>query len=68
MTDLYQYPNLLSAGEASLALRVAPATVRRLIRARLFPGLRVGREYRIREDDLRKFLDSRVAVPMVEAR
>jgi excisionase family DNA binding protein len=60
---MYRYPNLLSAAEVSWALRVSPSTVRRLIRRRQFPGLRVGREYRVREDDLRKFLESRIAVP-----
>jgi excisionase family DNA binding protein len=55
----YDYPVLLTLKEAAYGLRVSPTTLRRLIRRGQFPGLRIGREFRIREDDLQKVLETR---------
>jgi excisionase family DNA binding protein len=48
---------LLTVAEVADVLRVSNMTVYRLIKAGELPALRVGKNYRIRETDLTRFLD-----------
>ncbi|MGH9127241.1 MAG: helix-turn-helix domain-containing protein [Acidimicrobiales bacterium] len=43
-------------GEVANLLRVSNMTVYRLVQAGQLPAIRVGRSYRIREDDVDKYL------------
>lgn len=47
---------LLTVAEVAETLRVSNMTVYRLIKAGQLPALRVGKNYRIRETDLTRFL------------
>ena len=47
---------LLTVAEVAEVLRVSNMTVYRLIKAGELPALRVGKNYRIREDELEAFL------------
>ena len=47
---------LLTVAEVADVLRVSDMTVYRLIKAGELPALRVGKNYRIREDDLERYL------------
>lgn len=49
---------LLTVAEVAEVLRVSNMTVYRLIKAGDLPALRVGKNYRIREADLTRFLDA----------
>jgi excisionase family DNA binding protein len=49
----------LTVGEVSRLMRVSKMTVYRLIKAGELPAVRVGRSYRIREEDVGRFLDAR---------
>ncbi len=51
---------LLTVNEVSQALRVSNMTVYRLIKAGELPALRIGKNYRIRQDDLDGYLSSGV--------
>jgi excisionase family DNA binding protein len=57
---------LLTVAEVADVLRVSNMTVYRLIKAGDLPALRVGKNYRIREPDLTRFLE-RGAVAADEA-
>jgi excisionase family DNA binding protein len=48
---------LLTVAEVADVLRVSNMTVYRLIKAGDLPALRVGKNYRIREADLSRFLE-----------
>ena len=45
--------------EVARQLRVSNMTVYRLIKAGQLPAVRVGRGYRIRDEDVRKYLNER---------
>ena len=49
----------LTAAEVADILRVSTMTVYRLIRAGEMPSVRVGKSYRVREDDVDRYLASR---------
>jgi excisionase family DNA binding protein len=49
---------LLTVVEVAAVLRVSNMTVYRLIKAGELPALRVGKNYRIREDELEAFLSA----------
>ena len=51
--------NLLTVAEVAHQLRVSNMTVYRLIKGGQLPAVRVGRGYRIREDDIRRYLQQR---------
>lgn len=51
---------LLTVAEVAEILRVSNMTVYRLIKAGQLPALRVGKNYRIRSDDLTAFLSQGV--------
>ncbi len=54
---------LLTAAEVAGELRVSTMTIYRLIRSGELPAVRVGRNYRVREDDLVTYLESQVVDP-----
>ena len=49
----------LTAGEVASLLRVSTMTVYRLIKAGELAAVRVGKSYRVREDDVDRYLASR---------
>ncbi len=49
----------LTVAEVARQLRVSNMTVYRLIKAGQMPAVRIGRGFRLREEDVRKYLDSR---------
>jgi excisionase family DNA binding protein len=49
---------LLTVREVAETMRVSSMTVYRLIRAGELPALRVGKHFRIRENDLNAYLES----------
>lgn len=49
----------LTVAEVARRLRVSNMTVYRIVQAGELPAVRVGRGYRIREDDLLRYLDAR---------
>ena len=49
---------LLTVAEVATVMRVSRMTVYRLIRRGQLQAIRVGRNYRVREDDLEKYLES----------
>jgi excisionase family DNA binding protein len=51
-------PRFLTAGEVAERMRVSKMTVYRLIRAGKLPAVRIGRAFRVREDDVEAYLDS----------
>lgn len=55
--------HLLTAGEVADELRVSTMTVYRLIRSGDLAAVRVGRNYRVRRDDLDAYLDAQVVDP-----
>jgi excisionase family DNA binding protein len=54
---------LLTAGEVAEQLRVSTMTVYRLIRRGELPAVRVGRNYRVRSEDLEQYLSQQVVDP-----
>ncbi len=50
---------LLTVGEVAGMMRVSNMTVYRLIKAAELPAVRVGKSYRLREDDVDKYLADR---------
>lgn len=54
---------LLTAAEVAEDLRVSTMTVYRLIRRGELPAVRVGRNYRVRVQDLQAYLDAQVVDP-----
>ncbi|HVE91766.1 MAG TPA: helix-turn-helix domain-containing protein [Actinomycetota bacterium] len=57
-----QLARLLTAAEVARTMRVSRMTVYRLIRAGSLKAVRVGRNYRVHEEDLSRYLSSS-AVP-----
>lgn len=49
---------LLTVAEVASVMRVSRMTVYRLIRRGQLKAIRVGRNYRVREEDLREYLES----------
>lgn len=49
----------LTVAEVAAMMRVSTMTVYRLIKAGDIPAVRVGKSYRIREDDVDRFLAAR---------
>jgi len=49
---------LLTVAEVASVMRVSRMTVYRLIRRGQLKAIRVGRNYRVREDDLNSYLES----------
>lgn len=49
---------LLTVAEVATVMRVSRMTVYRLIRRGQLKAIRVGRNYRVREDDLSQYLES----------
>jgi excisionase family DNA binding protein len=49
---------LLTVAEVATVIRVSRMTVYRLIRRGQLKAIRVGRNYRVREDDLGEYLES----------
>jgi excisionase family DNA binding protein len=49
---------LLTVAEVALVMRVSRMTVYRLIRRGQLKAIRVGRNYRVRENDLNSYLES----------
>ena len=54
---------LLTAAEVAEQLRVSTMTIYRLIRSGELPAVRVGRNYRVREEDLVAYLEAQVVDP-----
>lgn len=50
---------LLTVAEVAAAMRVSNMTVYRLIKTGELPAVRVGKNYRLRESDLERFLQER---------
>jgi excisionase family DNA binding protein len=50
---------LLTVGEVAATMRVSNMTVYRLIKGGQLPAIRVGKNYRIRESDVNKYLSDR---------
>jgi excisionase family DNA binding protein len=50
---------LLTVAEVAGAMRVSNMTVYRLIKSGELPAVRVGKNYRLRESDLERFLQER---------
>lgn len=50
---------LLTVSEVAAAMRVSNMTVYRLIKSGDLPALRVGKNYRIRESDVARYLSER---------
>jgi excisionase family DNA binding protein len=50
---------LLTVTEVANAMRVSNMTVYRLIKSGELPAVRVGKNYRLRESDLERFLEER---------
>jgi excisionase family DNA binding protein len=55
----YARARFLTVGEVATLLRVSSMTVYRLINAGELPAVRVGKSYRLREDDVDKYLADR---------
>ena len=51
--------SLLTVGEVAAAMRVSNMTVYRLIKAGQLAAIRVGKNYRIRESDVNRYLSDR---------
>lgn len=57
-------PRFLTASEAAERMRVSKMTVYRLIKSGKLPAVQIGKAYRVREDELERYLDaSYVQVP-----
>lgn len=55
--------SLMTVAEVADLFRVSSMTVYRLIRNGELPAVRVGRSYRVREDDLQSYLEAQVVDP-----
>ena len=55
----YTKSHFLTVGEVAQVLRVSNMTVYRLINGGQLPAVRVGKSYRVREEDLDSFLARR---------
>jgi excisionase family DNA binding protein len=61
MADVHPFVTgaLLTVSEVAAGMRVSNMTVYRLIKGGELPAMRVGKGYRIRESELRRFLEER---------
>ena len=59
MAQSHARARFLTVAEVAELIRVSTMTVYRLIKAGELPAVRVGKSYRIREDDVDEFLASR---------
>lgn len=59
MQSSYAGARFLTVGEVARALRVSNMTVYRLINSGELPAVRVGRSFRLREEDVDKYLSDR---------
>ena len=59
MAQSHAGARFLTAAEVASILRVSTMTVYRLIKAGDLPAVRVGKSYRMREDDIDRYLASR---------
>ena len=55
----YETRGFLAVAEAAAAMRVSTTTVYRLIKAGDLASMRVGTSYRVREDDIDRYLADR---------
>ncbi len=53
------HTRFMTVAEVATLMRVSTMTVYRLIKAGDIPAVRVGKSYRLREDDVDRFLSSR---------
>jgi excisionase family DNA binding protein len=61
MTQLdAEHTRFLTVAEVAAVLRVSTMTVYRLINAGQLPAVRIGRSFRLREDDLERYLADRL--------
>lgn len=54
---------LWTAAEVAERLRVSTMTIYRLIRSGELPAVRIGRNYRVRQEDLEAYLEDQVVQP-----
>jgi len=54
---VYVNMNLYTTEEIADILKMKVTTIRALIRDKKLPAIKIGTEYRITEEDLKKFLD-----------
>jgi len=57
--ELRDAGNFLTVSEVARGLRVSNMTVYRLVNSGQLEAFRVGRSYRIREEDVRRYLEQR---------
>lgn len=62
-TPSYMGDRLLTVGEVAALMRVSNMTVYRLIKAGDLAAIRVGKNYRIRESDVNRYLAHRAVRP-----
>ena len=58
MAELHGRPGFLTVAEVAKLMRVSTMTVYRLIKSGDLAAVRVGKSYRIREDDVDRYLAS----------
>lgn len=59
MASSFTHARLLTPAEVAGLLRVSTMTVYRLIKATELPAVRIGKSYRVREEDLDTYLTQR---------
>lgn len=59
MAQSYARARFLTVAEVAQLMRVSTMTVYRLIKAGDLPAVRVGKSYRLREDDIDRYLSRR---------
>lgn len=59
LTLQYSRSQFLTVGEVARVLRVSNMTVYRLINSGQLPAVRVGKSYRLREEDVDRYLGDR---------
>ena len=64
---MQEMPQILTPEEVATYLRVAPETVRRLCRLGQIPALKLGRQWRIKADELETYLRQRHKEPEADA-
>lgn len=57
MQQIFHYPSLLTVEEVALAFRLTRAAIRRMIRAKEIPAIKIGKEYRIPEQVVKNLLN-----------
>jgi excisionase family DNA binding protein len=55
----FREARFVTANEVARLMRISKMTVYRIIQQGELPAVRVGRGYRIREEDVRRYLDAR---------